>query len=236
LAKELPHLKFILPTAPTRPVTMNMGMPMPSWYDITGLDERANENCKGLEESVQTIRGILEREHASTSLPYHRMVLCGFSQGAALSVFTGMQLPNKLAGIVMLSGYLPAASKFHIQGGLEDTPILHLHGTADLLVPLAVAQRSQELLGDKGAKEYSLKSYPGVQHTVTMEEIQEMKLFLDRVLPASDECQVQLKDPSEMSVKELKAAIRKAGLGQKAVGLMEKGEFVKLLKDHRDGK
>jgi lysophospholipase-2 len=212
-----------------------MGMPMPSWYDITGLDERANENCKGLEESVQTIQEILEREHTFTSLPYNRMVLAGFSQGGALSVFTGMQLPNKLAGIVMLSGYLPAAKKFQIQEGLEDTPILHLHGTADPLVTLGVAQRSQELLGEKGAKEYSLKSYPGVQHTVTMEEIQEMKTFLERILPDEMECKIQLKDPSDMSVKELKAAIRKAGLGQKAVGLMEKGEFVKLLKDHRDG-
>jgi len=47
----MPHVKFILPTAPTQPVTLNMGMPMPSWYDIEGLDERTNENCKGIEES-----------------------------------------------------------------------------------------------------------------------------------------------------------------------------------------
>jgi lysophospholipase-2 len=235
LAKELPYLKFILPTAPTQPVTMNMGMPMPSWYDITGLDERANENCKGLEQSVKIIKDICEREHVSTGLNFNRMVLCGFSQGGALSVFTGMQLPSKLAGIVMLSGYLPAASKFTISAGLEDTPILHLHGTADPMVPLHVAQRSQEMLAEKGAKEYSLKSYPGVQHTVSMEEIADLKNFLERVLPPSEECKITLKDPSDMSVKELKAAIRKAGLGQKAVGLMEKGEFVRLLKDHRDG-
>jgi lysophospholipase-2 len=237
LAKELPHLKFILPTAPTQPVTMNMGMSMPSWYDITGLDERANENCKGLEESVKILTDILDREHVSTGLSYNRMALCGFSQGGGLSVFTGMQLPhnNKLAGIVMLSGYLPAASKFTITPGLEDTPILHLHGTADPLVPLHVAQRSQEMLAEKGAKKYSLKSYEGVQHSVSMEEIMDLKKFLAQVLPPKDECKITLKDPSEMSVKELKAAIRKAGLGQKAVGLMEKSEFVKLLKDHRDG-
>ena len=40
LSKEMPYCKFILPTAPTQPVTMNMGMSMPSWYDIVGLDER----------------------------------------------------------------------------------------------------------------------------------------------------------------------------------------------------
>eukprot|EP00544_Gedaniella_sp_CCMP2646_P005593 CAMPEP_0202484874 /NCGR_PEP_ID=MMETSP1361-20130828/3835_1 /ASSEMBLY_ACC=CAM_ASM_000849 /TAXON_ID=210615 /ORGANISM="Staurosira complex sp., Strain CCMP2646" /LENGTH=281 /DNA_ID=CAMNT_0049113631 /DNA_START=83 /DNA_END=928 /DNA_ORIENTATION=- len=232
LAKELPHVKFILPTAPTQPVTMNMGMPMPSWYDITGLDERANENCKGLDQSKLTISQILENEHASTQLPYSRMVLAGFSQGGALSLFTGMQLPQRLAGIILLSGYLPAASKFQISPGLEDTPILHCHGTADPMVPLAVAQKSQELLAEKGAKEYVLKPYAGVVHTVSMEEIQDVKDFLKRVLPPDDSCKIAVKDPGDMSVKELKAAIRKAGLGQQAVGLMEKQEFVKLLKDH----
>ena len=234
LAKELPYVKFILPTAPTQPVTMNMGMPMPSWYDITGLDERANENCKGLEESQRALSQMLQREHESTKLPYSRMVLAGFSQGGALSLFTGMQLPQPVAGILLLSGYLPAASKFRIPKGLEGTPILHCHGTADPMVPLAVAQKSQELLAERGAKEYSLKSYPGVAHTVSMEEIADVKEWLKRVLPPDDSCKIVLKDPTEMSVKELKAAIRKAGLGQKAVGLMEKQEFVKLLQDYRN--
>jgi lysophospholipase-2 len=214
---------------------MNMGMPMPSWYDITGLDERANENCKGLPQSQQIIKSILEKEHESTKLPYSRMVLAGFSQGGALSLFTGMQLSQKLAGILMLSGYLPAASKFQIQPGLEETPILHCHGAADPMVPLAVAQKSQEMLAEKGAKEYSLKSYPGVVHTVSMEEVSDVKEWLQKVLPLDDSCRITVKDPSEMSVKELKAAIRKAGLGQQAVGLMEKQEFVKLLQDYRDG-
>lgn len=213
---------------------MNMGMPMPSWYDITGLDERANENCKGLEESQQTLCKILEKEHDSTKLPYSRMVLAGFSQGGALSLFTGMQLDQKLAGILLLSGYLPAASKFKVTPGMEDTPILHCHGAADPMVTLAVAQKSQELLGELSVKEYSLKSYPGVVHTVTMEELTDVKDWLLKVLPPDDSCKITVKDPSEMSIKELKAAIRKAGLGHKAVGLMEKQEFVSLIKEYRE--
>ena len=43
LHQQLPHVKFVLPNAPTMPVTLNMGMPMPSWYDITSLDDRANQ-------------------------------------------------------------------------------------------------------------------------------------------------------------------------------------------------
>ena len=49
-----------------------------------------------------------------------------------------------------------------------------------------------------------------------------MMQFLAKTLPPDDSCKIKLKDPKDMSIKELKAAIRKAGLGSKAVGLMER--------------
>jgi lysophospholipase-2 len=236
IASQMPHLKIILPTAPTQPVTMNMGMPMPSWYDLTGLDERSNERCKGIAESRQTVVDILDAEHQSTKLPYDRMMLMGFSQGGAMSLFTGMQLPKekKLGGIVVMSGYLPARAQFALTPGLEETPILHCHGEADPMVQIGMARRSHEVVKNElGASQYELKTYAGLVHTVSMDELQDVQNFIQKILPAPD---VPMKDPSEMSVKELRAAIRRAGIGQKAVGLMEKPEFVKLLKDHRDGK
>jgi hypothetical protein len=63
-----------------------------------------------------------------------------------------------------------------------------------------------------------------------------MMQFVSKVLPPDDSCKIQLKEPKEMSVKELKAAVKKAGLTSQAVGFMEKSEFIKLLQDHRAGK
>lgn len=85
LTRTMPHIKFILPTAPTQRVTLNMGMSMPSWYDIVGLDERSNEQCTGIQQSRERLESILRTEHENTQLPYSRMVLAGFSQGGALS-------------------------------------------------------------------------------------------------------------------------------------------------------
>lgn len=238
LATRLPHVKFVLPTAPTQPVTMNMGMPMPSWYDITGLDERSNEKCKGIAESRQTVQSILEKEHNEKQLPYNRMVCMGFSQGGALSLFTGMQLSpeQKLAGIVVMSGYLAAKSQFNITPGLESTPILHCHGESDPMIQLPMAKKSVEAVKELGATDYTLKTYKGLPHSVNMDEIQDILEFLQKKLPLDESCRVQLKDPSSMSIKELKEAIRNAGLGSKAVGLMEKSEFIKLVQNHREGK
>jgi lysophospholipase II len=228
-------VKFILPTAPSNPVTMNMGMAMPSWYDITGLDERSNENCNGLERSVTTITNILENEKMTTGLPYSRMVLAGFSQGGALSLFTGFQLSDTIAGIVCMSGYLPASKKFRITPGNEHIPVLHCHGTQDMIVAYPLAQKSKMKVQDVGCTNYTIRSYP-VAHTVDTKELADVLQFLKERLPNDATYNIKVKSAQEMSVKELREAIRKAGLSHKAVGLMEKSDFVRLLQDHRDGK
>ena len=212
-------------------------MSMPRWYDIVGLDERSNENCNGIEESRATLVNILEKEHAETGLAYSRMVLAGFSQGGALSLYTGLQLgaEQKLAGIVVLSGYLPAASKFTITPGLQDVPLWHGHGDQDVLVRPELADKTQATVLAKGLKSYELTKYP-VGHTVDMKELRDMMGFLQKILPPDDSCKITLKDPADMSIKELKAAIRKAGIQSKALGFTEKREFIQLLIDHRGGK
>jgi predicted esterase len=214
-----------------------MGMPMPSWYDIVGLDERSNEQCKGIQLAKKSIEDIMEKEHSTTQLPYSRMIVAGFSQGGALALWTTMQQPaeKKVAGVVVMSGYLPAASQFKLTPGLEDTPILHCHGTLDPMVRFPMAEKTRDRLVELGAKKYELKTY-AIQHTVSPQEISDVHKFIDGLLPPDDTCKITLKDPSEMSVKELKAAIRKAGLSQKAIGFMEKQEFIKLIQDHRAGK
>jgi len=235
-SQTLPHIRFILPTAPTQPVTMNMGMSMPSWYDITGLSERTNENCDGIVESRDRIRAILDEEHQK-GLPYNRMAVSGFSQGGAMSLFVGLQQPveKKLAGVLVMSGYLAGSKQFSMTPGLEDTPVFHGHGTRDPMVNYSMAEKTRKMLVEAGVKDYELRSYP-IEHTVAVDEISHALGFLQKVLPLDEEFVVKPKPPEEMSVKELKAAIRAGGLGNQAVGLCEKSEFVKLLKDNENKK
>eukprot|EP00585_Thalassiosira_rotula_P005416 CAMPEP_0196138026 /NCGR_PEP_ID=MMETSP0910-20130528/5816_1 /TAXON_ID=49265 /ORGANISM="Thalassiosira rotula, Strain GSO102" /LENGTH=282 /DNA_ID=CAMNT_0041398579 /DNA_START=57 /DNA_END=905 /DNA_ORIENTATION=- len=235
LSSKLPHAKFVLPTAPTQKVTMNMGMAMPSWYDIVGLDKRSNEFCKGIEESQSRLIKLVQNE-IDVGISHNRIVLAGFSQGGALSLYTGMQLDMPLAGIVVMSGYLPHESGFKITAGLEGTPIWHGHGVVDPLVKMQAAMESESAVKKMGATNYTLKPYAGLAHSVNPSEITDVLAFLERVLPPDDSCRIKLKDPSEMSIKELKGAIAKAGLGRLAIGLMEKREYVDLVRRHQEGK
>lgn len=239
LASQLPYVKFILPTAPTRKVTMNMGMQMPSWYDITGLDKRSNEHCDGIDESRSRLVRLVDEEMMTTGLPRKRIVLVGFSQGGALSLYTGMQLGGEepLGGIVIMSGYLPHSSAFTISPGLEHTPIFHGHGESDPLVRLDAARESHEMVTNgRGGTDYRLVTYPNLAHSVCPKEIADVLAFLFEVLPPDETCKINVKDPGEMSVKELKVAIVKAGLGGLSIGFSEKREFVDLLRKHQEGK
>eukprot|EP00579_Thalassiosira_antarctica_P006336 CAMPEP_0201881206 /NCGR_PEP_ID=MMETSP0902-20130614/11576_1 /ASSEMBLY_ACC=CAM_ASM_000551 /TAXON_ID=420261 /ORGANISM="Thalassiosira antarctica, Strain CCMP982" /LENGTH=285 /DNA_ID=CAMNT_0048409353 /DNA_START=6 /DNA_END=863 /DNA_ORIENTATION=- len=238
LASKLPFAKFILPTAPTQKVTMNMGMAMPSWYDIVGLDKRSNEFCEGIDASQERLMELVKGE-MDVGIARNRIVLAGFSQGGALSLYTGMQLPAgtpPLAGIVVMSGYLPHESGFKITKGLEDTPIWHGHGSVDPLVKMNMAKESVEKVKERGATNYTLKTYAGLAHSVNPQEVSDVLAFLQTVLPPDESCRIKLKDPSEMSIKELKGAIAKAGLGRKALGFSEKREFIDLVRDYRLGK
>ncbi|KAL7468102.1 hypothetical protein ACHAXS_008331 [Conticribra weissflogii] len=255
LSKQLPHVKFVLPTAPTQPVTLNMGFAMPSWYDIVGLDSRSNEICNGLDESMDTIISLVENEvhpkkndaiESRKSINYDRIVLAGFSQGGALALYTGMTQTRKnqstglgLAGILIMSGYLPRSKQFTIAQGSESTPILHCHGKEDSVVPVEAASMSQghvsELMEKMGVREelYEVKFYPGLDHSVSMKELNDVVAYLERVIPREN-AQVT-GDPTTMNVRELKQAIKQAGLEKQARGMMEKSELVNLLRRHLNG-
>jgi lysophospholipase-2 len=152
-APALPHAKFILPTAPTRPITINGGMPMPGWYDIASLGlSRASEKYDGIEEARTKIVELMEAE-LKAGIQANRIVLAGFSQGGAMSLFVGLDSAHTLAGILVMSGYLPLPSAIHTNDKSLATPVLHLHGDDDRVVPLLLARESNERMKTMGVKD-----------------------------------------------------------------------------------
>ena len=108
--------------------------------------------------------------------------------------------------------------------------MLHAHGTDDPMVAFAMAQKTTDAIKAQGHTDYTLRHFPGMGHTVSPEELGVCVDFLRKVLPADGGVVGPAKAPEEMSIKELKAAIQRGGLGSKAVGLREKQELVDLLK------
>jgi phospholipase/carboxylesterase len=170
-------VRFVFPHAPVRPVTINQGMRMRAWYDIFQFGGGA-EDEKGIRES----QGLLEALIREQPVPARAIVLAGFSQGGAIVLQTALRYPERLAGVIALSTYLPLAGKLKAEKSPanQDLPIFMAHGQYDDLIPLDRAQKSRELLVDAGYK-VEWHDYP-MPHSVCGEEIADIASFLVRLL------------------------------------------------------
>jgi phospholipase/carboxylesterase len=177
----LPAIRFIFPHAPTMPVTVNNGYVMRAWYDIIGVDLSRREDEKGLRASQAMVEQLIAQEKAR-GVPAGRIVLAGFSQGCAMTIQTGLRHPEKLAGLLCLSGYVPLnatlASERHPAN--QDTPIFLAHGRGDQVIPIIRAEQSRDLLKSLG---YPVEWHEyQMPHSVCQEEVDDIGAWFRRVL------------------------------------------------------
>ena len=174
-------VRFIFPNAPVMPVTINGGYEMPAWYDILGADLTQRQDEAGLRHSQLVIDALIEREK-SRGVASHRIVLAGFSQGCAMTLMTGLRHPDRLAGLLCMSGYLPLADKTAAERSPanQDVPIFMAHGTRDPVVLLPRATASREHLQSLGY-EVQWHEY-AMEHSLCQEEIQDIEDWLRLVL------------------------------------------------------
>lgn len=152
LAADHPQTRFILPTAPSRPVTMNNGFVMPAWMDIVGLpvskaspDHEPPVDEAGLDQSAQRVLRIVEHQ-IKQGVPRNRVIIGGFSQGGAVALHTAMSFdvidaadgkkhPPAIATIAC-STWLPLASKYptKMKETSRDIRVLQCHGDEDMVV------------------------------------------------------------------------------------------------------
>jgi phospholipase/carboxylesterase len=174
--------RFVFPNAPVRPVTINGGMPMRAWYDLKGLDRRAAEDVAGFHDTDAQVRQLIARE-AERGVPAGRVVLAGFSQGAAVSLYTAPRFAESLAGVMALSGYLPRGDTFAAERTAANaaTPVFMAHGREDAVLPMSLGVQSRDFLTAQG---YAVEwhDYP-MAHAVCADEIADIRQFLFRVLP-----------------------------------------------------
>jgi phospholipase/carboxylesterase len=174
--------RFVFPNAPVRPVTVNNGMTMRAWYDIYSRGLRDREDSAGIRESAALVSGLIDHERNS-GIPAERIVLAGFSQGGAVALQAGLRYPQRLAGILALSTYLPLRASLAAEAvaANQAIPILMCHGRHDPIVPLELARQSFDALTAAGFVPRWL-DYP-MEHQLCAPEIIAISQWLVQVLP-----------------------------------------------------
>jgi len=184
---KFPETKFIFPNAPNIPITVNGGMRMPGWYDITDFGDIVNrsEDETGILRSQKTLHDLIAAE-VQAGIPSERIVLGGFSQGGAMSLLSGVTHPTKLGGIFGLSCYLLLQGKLRemVPAGSPNklTPIFMGHGDFDPVVRYPWGKATAEKLREWGWQ-VDFKTYPGLPHSCSQDEIDDLENYIKARIP-----------------------------------------------------
>ena len=170
-------VRFIFPHAPLRPVTINQGMRMRAWYDILQLGGGPED-----EAGLRASQKITEELIRAQGLPANQVVLAGFSQGGAIVLQTALRYPERLAGVIALSTYLPLAGTLAAERSEanQNLTIFMGHGQYDDLIPLSRARASREHL-EKLGYQIEWHDYP-MPHSVCAPEIADISAFLSKII------------------------------------------------------
>ncbi|PIC50736.1 hypothetical protein B9Z55_001523 [Caenorhabditis nigoni] len=171
------NIKAICPHSAERSVTLNMGMRMPAWYDLFGLDATAREDADGIQAAAQYVHHLIDEE-INAGIPADHIAVGGFSMGGALAIYAGLTYPKKLGAIVGLSSFFLQRQKFPGSYTANNaTPIFLGHGSQDFLVPLQIGQMSEGLIKQFNPN-VEMHVYRGMQHSSCSEEMRDLKTFL----------------------------------------------------------
>lgn len=176
------HTHFIFPNAPVQPVTINSKMKMRAWYDILAVSLDKHEvDLEGIYRSAGMVNKLIQKE-IDKGIPAKNIVLAGFSQGGAIALHIGLTYPQKLAGILALSTYLPTIHTLDSEGSPAGkiTPILMAHGILDAVVAIEAGKAAFDHLTAEG---YNIEWHDYLmEHSVCPEEITQISIFLNLIL------------------------------------------------------
>ncbi|CAH0249029.1 alpha/beta hydrolase [Pseudomonas mediterranea] len=177
LQQSLQTTRFVLPQAPTQPVTINGGYAMPSWYDIRALSPARAIDEQQLEVSAKRVMDLVESQRAS-GIDASRIFLAGFSQGGAVVYHTAfVKWQGPLGGVIALSTYAPTfGDELQLSASQQRIPVLALHGQYDEVVLNPMGRTAKEYLKQHGVT-VTWQEYP-MGHEVLPEEIRDIGTWL----------------------------------------------------------
>ena len=172
-------VRFIFPHAPAIPVTINGGVVMPAWYDITAIDIDRTLDERQLRASADRIGDLIERE-IERGVSSERIIIAGFSQGGAVAYQVALSYPKPLAAVIGLSTYFATANSIEVSEANRQLPVFVGHGSYDAVVPEFLGKQAVNSLKAMGFSPV-YQAWP-MDHSVCLEEVQAVGAFIKQRL------------------------------------------------------
>jgi phospholipase/carboxylesterase len=148
------------------------------WFSLKNMD--LPHLMDEVKNNYTVLETFIEKQSQRLGLGYENIFLVGFSQGAILSLYTGMRLDKKLGGIIAFSGLLAETEKSLKTELKTKQKILMTHGMMDTVIPFQHFLHSKKLLETFGF-EFNFYADPNLEHGVNTKCIEEAKRFLTKV-------------------------------------------------------
>ena len=135
-------VRFVAPRGPLPvPLGWTQGY---AWYEFANLGDPVPDT---FQRSVDLLVALVDEVRQRYSLTREQLVMLGFSQGAVMSLAVALTVPDRIGGVVALSGYLPRPEVWKpAHTDLGGMPILVTHGTYDSILPVAWGRAAAERL------------------------------------------------------------------------------------------
>lgn len=169
-------IKHIFLAAPVRPVSINRGMRMPAWYDIYGPTLQDREDIDGVTQSQHILHEVIQQQ-MTEGVPSQSIYIAGFSQGAAIALYSGLSFAEDLGGVIVLSGYLPCKAHLAVKQNKNLSIFVGVGQFDDVVLP-PWTYHALETIQGLGFHNIQHLEYP-MGHSVCEEEVQDISQWLN---------------------------------------------------------
>ena len=164
------------------PVVMGAGAY--GWFNIEFTPRGMMADIEQAKRSLEMLAGFLDELVKTYGVDDKCVYLAGFSQGAMMSLALALTRPEKIAGLVAMSGRFPSSALAHDPDGaaLDGMPVLVTHGLYDPVLPVEegrVIQKNLQAL----PVQLTYREYP-MRHEVTLESLKDVSAWLSKTLDA----------------------------------------------------
>ena len=162
--------------------TFSLGPDAYEWYRVKIIGKPEPEQVAS---ALETLDNFIDQILVTYPINPQKLFLLGFSQGSILSMCYMLGRPNKVAGVVAQSGYIPKNisndEDFQIiESDLKDKPIIVTHGREDSMIPVDWARASRDFLQNLGIY---LSYYEfNMGHNISTESISVINTWLEKQL------------------------------------------------------
>ena len=165
---NLPEYQFLFPNGIFDHEFSDTGK---MWYSFTGAGSLTDLSVKQLAISREVLGEWIKSLPNTTGIPLDRTWIAGFSQGGAMTLDIGLDLP--LACLLVLSGYLHSK---RVQPLQAPPPVMIVLGRQDDVVPISAARNSRDVLTQWGVDVKYQEFEMG--HSIVPEVLQVVRKFV----------------------------------------------------------